>query len=243
MGRLEGGPVGRFPPGRGIHPGIAQPSAGGNAHFGSLAQAGTNLAGGLAVGQAQVKIALQCLPGAQLPAGGVNAGYIAQLGDALGLVQGHVGIHPALEVVGNDPGIPAEGGHNVPVQPAALVLQSAGQIPMVQRDHGLDAGIQQSIHQMVIEFQSLFVHGPVPVGDDPGPADGEPVSLNAKPLHQGHILRPAVVAVAGPVTGVAVLDIAGGVGEIVPDAPALPVLVPGALALIGSAGHAPEKIF
>ena len=170
------------------------------------------------------------------------AGKVAQDRNTLRLVQGHVGIYPAGKMLCHNGGIAAKGGHNVPVQPAALVLKGAGQIPVIQGNHGLDAVFQQGIHQIVVEFKALFVHRTVPIGDDAGPADGEAVGLDAVGLHQGHILRPAVVAVAGHIAGVAVVGLAGGMGEIVPDAGALAVFIPAALALIGGAGNAPDKI-
>ncbi len=57
------------------------------------------------------------------------------------------------------------------------------------------------------------------------------------------MIIPAVVAVAGHVTGITVFDVLGPfiVAEVVPDVGAFAVLVPRAFALVGSAGYAPEK--
>ena len=238
---VKGGVVGGLTARGGIHPWVAQAAAGGQAHH-RAGGSPANLPGGLAVGQTEVEVAFQRLGLTQLPAGGVDAGDVAQGGDALGLVQGHVGIHPSGEMLRHHGGVPAEGSHDVPVQPAALVLKGAGQVPMVQGNHGLDAIFQQRVHQAVIIGKALLVYSAVPVGDDAGPAEGEAVGLNAVRLHQGHVLRAAVVAVAGGVAGVAVIDVAGDMGEFVPDAQALAVLIPAALALIGGAGHAPQEI-
>ena len=241
VGGVEGGLIGSLPAGGSVHPGVAQPAAGGQTHHcpgDSLA----NPAGGLAVGKAEVEVAFQRLPLPQLPAGGMGTGDVAQDGDTLGLVQGHVGIHPTGKVLRHQGGISAEGRHNVPVQPAALVLQGAGQIPVIQGNHGPDARFQQGIDQLVIEGEALLVYGAVPVGDNPGPAHGEAVGLDAVLLHQGHILCPAVVAVAGHVAGIAVEDVAGHMGKIIPDIGSLSVFIPGTLALVGGAGYAPQEV-
>ena len=146
---------------------------------------------------------------------------------------------------GEDLRVSPEGRDDLAVEPAALVLQRGGQVPVVERGQRLDAVREQLVHQLVIEAQPRLVDRAVPVGDDARPADGEAVGADAVLLHQRDILAEAVVAVAGHVAGVAVPDVlrAGIVAEFVPDAQALAVLVPGALALVGGAGHAPEKIF
>ena len=169
---------------------------------------------------------------------------VAQEGGALGLVEGHVLSDLPLEPPGHDAGVAAKGGHDVPVQPAALVLEGAGQVPVVEGNHGLDAAGQQLIHQGLIELQALLVDLTVPVGDDPGPADGKAVGLDVVPLHQRHVLLIAVVDVAGRVAGVPVLHVLAAllVAEVVPDIRTLSVLVPRALALVGGAGHPPDKI-
>ena len=181
----------------------------------------------------------------QHPAGSMGPVAVAQLGNTLGLVQGHVLFDPALEPLRNDPGIAAESIHNVPVQPAALVLQSSGQIPVVKGNHGLDAVGQQFFHQIVIELQALLVNLAVAVGNHPGPADGEAVGLNVVGLHQGHILPEPMVAVAGHVAGVALDNMlrCQVMAEFVPNIRALAVGVPAALALVGSTGNAPDKFF
>ena len=242
-GEVEGLPVGGLPVLGGVRLGIALPSAGGRAHHG-LGVHGLDGPVGLAVGQAHDMEHLGHLLLAQLPARRVFAVAVAQEGGALGLVEGHVLSDLPLEPPGHDAGVAAEGGHDVPVQPAALVLERAGQVPVVEGDHGLDAAGQQLIHQGLIELQALLVDLPVSVGDDPGPADGEAVGLDVVPLHQRHVLPVAVVDVAGRVAGVPVLHVLAAllVAEVVPDIRALSVLVPRALALVGGAGHAPDKI-
>jgi len=57
--------------------------------------------------------------------------------------------------------------------------------------------------------------------------------LQAQFLHQAHILAPAVIVVAGDVTGVAVDDVIGRVTKAIPDALTFAVRLPGAFDLIG----------
>ena len=93
-------------------------------------------------------------------------------------------------------------------------------------------------------MQALFIHLSRTVGNHSCPGNGESVDLDIVLLHKSNIFLIAVVAVAGHIAGVAVFDILMGsvMAVIVPDVAALAVSIPGAFALIGGAGYAPEKI-
>jgi hypothetical protein len=175
----------------------------------------------------------------------VFAVAIAQLGRALGFIEGHVLVHLALEPLGQNACVTAKGSHDVPVQPAAFVLECAGQVPVVERDHRLNAVGDEFIHQVFIELQTLFIDLAISVGDDTRPADGEAVGPDIVRSHQGHVFLVPVVAVTGHVAGVAVFHILAGhlMAEVVPDVGPLAVLIPCALALVGGAGYAPDKFF
>src|SRR5690606_5779352 len=74
------------------------------------------------------------------------------------------------------------------------------------------------------------------------PGDGEAVGLQAGVAHEGDVLGPAVVVVAGDVAGAAALDRAGARAERVPDGEAFAVLAGGALDLVGGGGGAPDEV-
>ena len=161
------------------------------------------------------------------------------------LVDGHIAPDASAEPGCEDLGITAEGRDDIAVEPAALVLQGAGQIPVVEGDQGLNAVFQQLVNQLVIKAQTGLVDFAVAVGDDAGPADGETVGFDTELFHQGDVFTVAVINIAGNIAGIAEANVPGGgvVAEIVPDARALAVFVPGAFALIGGAGNAPEEVF
>ena len=69
-------------------------------------------------------------------------------------------------------------------------------------------------------------------GNDPGPSDGEPVVADAHGLDQLHIVLVLVVAVASNLAVRIVVNVPQlGIGEGVPDAHGLAVLVPATLNL------------
>ena len=174
----------------------------------------------------------------------MNAAAVAEDRDAGRLVDGHIAPDAATKALCDELGIAAEGRDNVAVEPAAFVLQGAGQVPVIEGDHRFDAVFQKFVNQLVVKAQTGFVDFAVAVGDDPGPADREAVSLDAEFLHQGDVLAEAMVDIAGDIACVAAADMPGGiVAEVVPDARPFTVFIPGAFTLIGGAGDAPQKLF
>jgi len=239
--QVKAGAVGRFPSLRGILLGICKAPAWHHAHKGFLAAYLLDGSLGSAVGKAKVVVNQSHLLLRQLPAGGVNACSIAKLSNALRLVDGHKVSDASLEALGDDTGVTCKNVRNLPVQPAALILQGAGQIPVVEGNQRLNPARNQFIYQIVVKTESLFVDLAVTVRYDSRPTDGEAVCLDIKLLHQRHILPVAMVAVAGYVAGVPVFDVVGSgvMAEIVPDIGAFPILIPGTFALIRCAGNTP----
>jgi hypothetical protein len=144
------------------------------------------------------------------------------------LVDGEEVAHPVAELLGDIAGVVGErlgGVLGLPAAPA--VLEGLGQVPVVQGGKGLDPGAQQGVHQAAVEVQALWVGLAGALGEDPWPGDREPVGRRAEVPQQGDVLLVAVVVVVGHSAGVAVGDVAWGVGVGVPDGGALAVLVPG----------------
>src|SRR5690625_7659445 len=77
---------------------------------------------------------------------------VAQESGTPRLVQGGVGYGPVAQPFGDHSRVVAERERRVPVQPAALVSQCLGQVPVVQRQVRLQATLQQAIDQSVVEI-------------------------------------------------------------------------------------------
>ncbi len=127
-------------------------------------------------------------------------------------------------------------------RPAAAVLERLRQVPVVQRDERLDAGGQELVHEAVVEVEARLVAAAAAVRKDPRPGDREAEGVEPELAHEAHVVRVAVVRIAGDAPAVAVRDLAGGRGEAVPDALASPVLVRRALDLVRGDRRAPREI-
>ena len=117
--------------------------------------------------------------------------------------------------------------------PAAAILLRLRHVPVIQRGKGYDARLKQSIDEAAVEVQPCLVDFARPIGQDARPGDREAVGLEADRLHQGDVVGPAVIVVAGDVAVGAVDDLAGRVGKAIPDGFALAVFLPGAFDLVG----------
>lgn len=121
------------------------------------------------------------------------------------------------------------------VQQATIALvQPLWQIPVEERDHGLDAGGEQVVDELDVEVETGLVDWVVAAAkrDHTRPRDGEAVGLRAGLLEKVDILGRAVVGVAGHVAGAAAGDLAGDLAEGVPDGGAAAIGLRGALNLV-----------
>jgi len=101
---------------------------------------------------------------------------------------------------------------------------------------------EQFVHQPVIEGQPGRVHRTSAGGQDARPGSREAVGIQTQLLHHSDIFFVAMIMVYGNVTGLIVGDLAGYVGEGIPDGDAFAVFVPGALELVSGGGAAPDEI-
>ena len=92
-----------------------------------------------------------------------------------------------------------------------------------------------------IVVQAALVGRATPRRLDARPGDRVTIGLEVQLLQQRDVVAVAMVAVAGHIAGVAVLDVAGSVAEPVPDGLALAIFLPGAFDLVGGGGGAPQK--
>ena len=136
--------------------------------------------------------------------GGQVAVEIAACRDDPGLVQRDPEAYPVAEGAIQDLRIVREPPRTRVARPAPARVERLGEIPMVEGEHGLDPPLQQRIDQVSIEIQARLIHPPAALGEDPRPGHAEAVGVQTERRHQGDILAPAPVVVAGDIPGFAV---------------------------------------
>jgi hypothetical protein len=169
---------------------------------------------------------------------------------ARGVAEGHVDErlverdpepHPVAERLADQPGVVGEPERRVAAQPAAAVLQGLWQVPVEERDDGVDALGQQGVHKAVVEVDPGGVGRAGAIGLDAGPGHRETVRVDAEPGHQVDVVRVPVEVVARDVAGAAVGDPARLVGEGVPDGRSASTFGDAALDLVRRRRHTPGK--
>ena len=179
----------------------------------------------------------------QLQTRGVLSGAVAHLYDAGRLVEGEPLVYPAFEVLCHFCSIPGKSVGGVFAAPAALFFQRLGQVPVIQGDVRFDPGFQQGIHKSIVIGKAFLVPVCAAVGGNAGPRHRKAVGVQVHGLQQRKILFPAVVAVAGNVTGLAPVGAPRCVGKNIPDAQSLAALCGTAFDLIGRRCGTPDKFF
>lgn len=163
-------------------------------------------------------------------------------GRAQRLVQRRPVLHPVAEALHHVGGVRREVLRGLPYGPAAPVLEPLRQVPVVEGGERGDAGLQQTVHEPVVEVQPRLVDRPVAARHDARPGDREAVRVRAELLDQADVLGNPVVVVTGHIARVAVVDRAGGVRERVPDRGGAAVLGHGSLDLVRGGGDAPGEV-
>ena len=104
-----------------------------------------------------------------LPAGGVDAHVVAEVGRAPRLVErGPMG-HPVAEAGDDQPGVVREPLRHVAPGPAAVVLQGLREVPVVQRRVRLEPDLEHLVDQLVVEAEAgLGLAVPRPSGSTRG---------------------------------------------------------------------------
>ncbi|GAA2165038.1 hypothetical protein GCM10010403_48700 [Glycomyces rutgersensis] len=171
----------------------------------------------------------------------VVAVAVAEVRRAPRLVEGPPGVDAVGEAGADDRGVVAEALGGLALGPAAAVLKGLREVPVVERRHRLDAGLDELVDEPVVEVEALGVGRSGAVGLDARPGDGEAVGVDAEGLHEGDVLVDPVVVVAGHGAGLAAPGLAGGRREGVPNGLAPAVLGRRALDLVGGRGGSPQE--
>ena len=174
--------------------------------------------------------------------GGEPAGQVPAVRHDPRLVDGRPQPDAVVEGAHDDARVLGEPVRDVPVEPAAEIVQGGGEIPVVQRHHGGEPVREQRVDQAVVEVQAARVDRALPGRQNAAPGDAEAVGVEPELAHQRDIVGEAVVLVAGDVARLAPQGTAGGVGKAVPDARARAVGERRALDLIGGRGRPPEEV-
>ena len=170
----------------------------------------------------------------------VHPGKIAISDKGCRLVDGKPIAHPVRQGVRKHANIVCKIIADFLAVPAALFVRPHRQIPVEYRNHRLNPGSLQLIHQLAVKFQPLGVYRVRP-RHYPRPADRKPIGLDPQLFQQGYILFIAVIMVTGNIAVFAVLYVAAAQG--VPDAGYLSILVIGTLNLVSGTGRTPKEIF
>jgi len=126
--------------------------------------------------------------------------------------------------------------------PTALLLKLGRQVPVIERQVGLDAARHQAVHQPLVEVESLGVEGARAGGLHTRPRHREAVRVDAQRADHVEVFGPAVVVVASHVAVAGVGNRAGYAAEAVPDGRTFAVLGRGALDLVGAGGDTPDEV-
>ena len=169
------------------------------------------------------------------------ADLMAQHRGAPGLVVGRQRGQPVAQPPRDRVGINSEVESGVAIAPAAAILQSLRQVPVIQRRVRRDAALEQSIDEAVVEVQAALVEEPLPQRLHARPGDGEAVGIDAQARDHRDVVLPAAVVVAGDGAALAIDGAAGLAREGVPDRRAAAVDIDGALDLVGAGRDAPGE--
>ena len=89
---------------------------------------------------------------------GVDAGGVAEVGCAPGLVVSGPDADPVTEPLVDDQRVVGEGLGGAAVEPAAAVLEGLREVPVVERGRRRDPARERSVDQPVVVVQSSRLH-------------------------------------------------------------------------------------
>src|SRR5262249_3642443 len=132
--------------------------------------------------------------------------------------------------------------YDMTVCPAALLLQSLRQIPIEQRHPGLDACLQELVHQAAVVVEPARIYRAAACRHNARPGNGKAISVQAEITHHGNVFGKESVVVGGCVCRLSRGDLARRMSESVPNGFTAAVFVPRPFNLKGAGRRSPEKI-
>ena len=146
------------------------------------------------------------------------SGAIAEEGRAPRLVEGRPAPDPSGEVLRHRFCVISEPVCRGAVDPTTLILERAGEIPVIERGHRSDPASKQTVDQSVVERETGLRECTSPLRHHTRPADRESIGIDSQPGKQVEILLESVHVVAGHRPGRAVDHLARRLREVIPGA-------------------------
>src|SRR5579872_6427521 len=113
---------------------------------------------------------------------------------------------------------------------------------MKEGDPGLDARLEEPVHEAVVEIQAFHIRWASARRLNARPSDRKAIGANADDAHECDILGAPAVVVAGHGARVAGVDLSGLSAIVIPDRGTSPISCRRALYLISGGRGAPDKI-
>ena len=167
---------------------------------------------------------------------------IAPVGDHPGLVQRGPHLHAIIERAEEHVRVVREPIRDLGVEPPAQAVERGGKVPVVQRRHGFDARLEQTVHEPVVKIEPPRIDCSSSLREHAAPGDAEAIRGQAQLAHQRNVLREAAIVVAGDVAVVSARNAPWRVAEAVPDARSRPVGQRRSLDLIRRSRRSPKKV-
>src|SRR5262249_14165886 len=127
--------------------------------------------------------------------GRVRPNLVPKQARAPGLVMGDPLFYPIAELPAHHIAILDKRLRGRAIRPPALILQRLRQIQMIEGDEGLDACLEQRVHEPVIKIEPARVYVSTTSREDAGPGDREAVRREPYLLHERNVLAEAMVVV------------------------------------------------
>src|SRR5215472_8699061 len=94
---------------------------------------------------------------------------------AEGLIDSNPALHPISQVPGYHIGILGKSQRSCTIEPAAAIVQSQRQIPVIQCERWLDVVFEQRIYQPIVERYPSKIGGAGALRNDPRPGHREAI--------------------------------------------------------------------
>ncbi len=214
------------------------------ADFGPCAPSRTDRLHREAMGQRDIMTYLVQFGLRQFEAWGVDAGAITEIHESSAFVDCEDRFDAIAQAIRDVACVIAERPRRFTGLPSAdPVLERLRQIPMIERRERFDIVIEKFVDQAVVEVETFGVRRTGSFRKYPRPGDRETIGLDPQFPDQADVFLVSMVVIVGAVRVAVILDLAGRVGERIPDRAAPAVLIDRALDLIRGSCGAPKKPF